>query len=348
MLSVKIGLVSSTVPFVNGGYRFIFEWLEQKLRENGHDVETVVIPSCEEPDHILQQMTAFRLLRLQDYFERVITFRPPSHVVQHPRKVVWFIHHFRVFYDLWDGPYRPFPDTTPWRALRDAIRAADTHALNEAHRVFSNSRVVSERLQRFNGIAAEVLYPPVLGPERFRCGAYGDEIVSVCRIEPHKRQHLLVEAMRHVRTPVRLRLYGASLSRQYSSELLALVERQGLAARVAIENRWITEAEKANALEHALASAYVPFHEDSYGYPTIEAAHARRATVTVSDSGGVPEFVSDGENGLVVPPDPEALAAAFDRLHADRALARRLGGAASDRVAALGIDWNTVMAKLLA
>jgi glycosyltransferase involved in cell wall biosynthesis len=101
------------------------------------------------------------------------------------------------------------------------------------------------------------------------------------------------------------------------------------------------EEEKAARLEHALAAAYLPFDEDSYGYPTIEAAHARRPTVTASDSGGVAEFVQDGETGLVAAPEPEAVAAAFDRLHAGRALARRLGANAAGRVAELGIDWDT-------
>jgi glycosyltransferase involved in cell wall biosynthesis len=70
--------------------------------------------------------------------------------------------------------------------------------------------------------------------------------------------------------------------------------------------------------------------------------------VTASDSGGVAEFVQDGETGLVAAPEPEAVAAAFDRLHADRALARRLGANAAGRVAELGIDWDTVVEKLLA
>ena len=41
--------------------------------------------------------------------------------------------------------------------------------------------------------------------------------------------------------------------------------------------------------------------------PTIEAAQAHRCTVTLSDAGGVLEFVSDGENGYVLPPDPKLL-----------------------------------------
>ena len=344
---MKIGIVSSAAPLVNGGARFIVDWLEGQLRARGHQVEAVYIPSHDDPATLLPQMAAFRAMDLSGY-ERVVTLRPPAHMVRHPRKVVWFIHHVRVLYDLWDGPYRPCPDTAPWRALRAQVMASDTRGLQEAHRVFSNSHVVADRLAHFNGVDAEVLYPPVLAPERFRAGPYGDEVVCVCRLEHHKRQHLLIEAMGHTRTPVRLRLCGSSSGAAYLDLLQTTAARLGVADRVSIENRWITEAEKEDVLETALASAYVPFDEDSYGYPTLEAAHARRCTVTVTDSGGVPEFVTDGVNGLITPPDPAALGAAFDRLYADRVGAQRMGEAAADRVAGLGINWDSVIAKLLA
>ena len=345
---MKIGLVSSAVPLVFGGGRFIVDWLREKLEERGHRVETVFVPTVDTPDTLLQQMAAFRLLRLEEHFERVVTFRPPSHVVRHPCKVVWFIHHMRVFYDLWGTEYKAMPDSAPLRALRAAVIRADTAALREARRVFANSRVVGDRLRRYNGIGSEVLYPPVLRPELFAAGEHGDEVVCVCRVEPHKRQHLLVEAMRHARSPVRLRICGVGTSAEYVESLRRAAAEGGAADRVVVEDRWITEEEKAARLEHALAAAYVPFDEDSYGYPTIEAAHARRCTVTLSDSGGVAEFVEDGVTGLVAEPEPAALAAAFDRLHADRALARRLGANAADRVAELGIDWDAVVEKLLA
>jgi glycosyltransferase involved in cell wall biosynthesis len=293
-------------------------------------------------------MAAFRLIKLDDYFERVITLRPPAHMVRHPRKVVWFIHHLRMFYDLWGTQYCPVPDDASGRALRAAIIAADNAGLSEAHRIFTNSRVVGDRMRHFNGLDSEILYPPVLRPEMFKAGKYGVEIVSVCRMEHHKRQHLLVEAMAHTQTEVRLRLCGTSINSVYIDELQATANRLGVGNRVVLESRWISEAEKADRLAHALASAYVPYDEDSYGYPTIEAAHARRCTVTVRDSGGVPEFVIDDVTGLVTAPDPAALGAAFDRLYADRQLARRLGEAAGEQIATLGIDWDTIVAKLLA
>ncbi|MBL8583210.1 MAG: glycosyltransferase, partial [Rhizobiaceae bacterium] len=48
---------------------------------------------------------------------------------------------------------------------------------------------------------------------------------------------------------------------------------------------------------------------------------------------GVPELLSDRENGLVVPSeDPAALAAALEGLIRDPSLRRRLGNAAETRV----------------
>lgn len=345
---MRIGLISTAVPLVHGGGRFIVDWLQEKLQERGHEVEIVYIPYTDELPHILPQMAAIRLMKLDDYFERVITIRPPAHMVQHPRKVVWFIHHLRYFYDLWQTPYCPVQDNASGLAFRSAIFAADKVGLREAHRLFTNSRVVGERIRNFNGLESEVLYPPILRPEMFRCGTYGDEIVSVCRMEHHKRQHLLVEAMAHTRTPVRLRLCGTSMNPMYVHGLRERARVLGVANRVSIEDRWISESEKADRLEHALASAYLPYDEDSYGYPTIEAAHAARCTLTVTDSGGVPEFVVDGSSGLIVDPEPACVGAAMDRLFNDRDLASRMGHAAQARVAALGIDWDTVVEKLLA
>jgi glycosyltransferase involved in cell wall biosynthesis len=345
---MKIGLISTATPLVQGGYRFIVDWLQEKLRERGHSVEVIYLPYTDEPEHILPQMAAFRMIRLDNYFDRVITFRPPAHVVQHPRKVVWFIHHLRMFYDLWNTPYCPIADDPKGQALRAAVISADNAALHEAHRVFTNSQVVSDRMRRFNGIDSEVLYPPILRPDLFRSGSYGDEIVSVCRMEHHKRQHLLVEAMAKTRTPVRLRLCGTTMDSAYVDRLRSEAQRLALSDRVTIENRWITEEEKADRLEHALASVYAPIDEDSYGYPTLEAAHAQRCTVTTTDSGGVMEFVTDSETGLVVEPDPAAMARAFDQLHNDRGLALRMGRRSCERIAELRIDWETVVERLLA
>jgi len=64
--------------------------------------------------------------------------------------------------------------------------------------------------------------------------------------------------------------------------------------------------------------------------------------------GGIPEVVSDGETGLLVPPDdPGALADALGALIADPARAAALGRAGRERAVA-EFGWQSVAAQTAA
>ena len=343
---MKIVIASSFVPFVNGGGRFIVEWLEQKLVEYGHQVEKFYLPFVDRPDDLFDQILAFRLIDLSSACDRLIAIRTPAHVLPHPNKVVWFIHHIRSLYDLWDSPYRFVPDNPSGRAIRTAMIKLDTRTILEARHVFTNSQVVATRLAHFNGIKAKPLYPPILAPERFRNDCYGNEIVVIARIELHKRQWLLVEAMRYVKSPVKLRLCGTSMSLSHLDLIRETITKHRLESKVIYEDRWISEDEKIERLAPALAVAYLPQDEDSYGYSSLEAAHARKAVLTSDDSGGVLELVTDGVNGLVVPADAKALAEAMDRLYLDRIRTARMGEANNRRLSELKINWESVVESL--
>lgn len=345
---MKVALVTSIVPFIHGGARNIVEWLSATLRAHGHETEIIAIPFDESQEILLAQMAAFRMIDLTDRADLVICFRPPSYLVRHPRKVLWFIHHIRPYYDLWDTEYRGFADTAVSRARRDVIRMADSRAFAEASAIFTNSRLVSDRLHKFNGIRSEVLYPPLFESEAFGSAGYGDEILALARLEHHKRQHLLVEALSMTETAVRLRLLGMGSSPLYPARLRAQAAELGVEDRLTIDDRWIDEPNKREALAGALACAYLPFDEDSYGYPSLEAAYSSKAILTTTDSGGVLEFVQDGLSGLVVEPDARQLALAMDRLHAESGLAQTLGAGSRERIDQLQISWDHVVEKILA
>lgn len=344
---MRIALCSTYVPFIQGGARNIVEWLQEMLEREGHQVERIYLPEIDSPDILFRQMAAFRWIDLS-MADRVICFRPQSHLISHPHKILWFIHHIRSFYDLWDTPYRGFPDDVEHRGMRDALHQVDTKAILEARHVFTNSQVVSQRLKAFNDIDSEVLYPPVFDSDRFHCRGFNDEIVYICRVEHHKRQHLLVEAMRYTKSAVKLRICGKASNDSYAALLDGIVAEHGLGAKVTIENRWISEEEKVDLLADCLGAAYVPLDEDSYGYPSVEASHAGKSILTTTDSGGVLELVTDGDNGFVVPPDARAIALAFDRLHDDSELARRMGERARARLDELNISWAHVLRRVLA
>jgi len=345
---MKIGVISSMVPHIDGGYRMFVNQLVPELERAGHVVEVVWLPFSSDPKTMLSEMLGFRMMNLDDIFDLVICCRPPAHVVKHRRKVVWFIHHERVFYDLWDSEHNTIPKSAYWKGFRAQLMRADTKCLREAHAVFSNSQVVADRLMAFNAIAAEVLYPPLAGDVQFDSNAHGAELAFVCRIEEHKRQHLAVKAMSFTKSPVRLRIAGRSQNPNYLESLQSFVELNRLRDRITLDHRWISEGEKRHLLANALGVVYIPVDDDSYGYPTLEGACAERPIVTVSDAGGVGEFVEDGISGLITAPTPEALGEAFDRLWDDRMLAAKLGEGALRRINELSIRWDHVVARLTA
>ena len=344
---MRIILCSTDALFVEGGARQIVEWLQEELASRGHEVERIYLPEIDTPELILRQMAAFRMINFERA-DRVICFRPQSHLICHDHKILWFIHHVRAFYDQWDTEYRPLPADERHTAIRDAVRRADSVAIAEAAAVFTNSQVVSDRLLEFNGAASEVLYPPMREPSRFTSTGMNDEIVYIARVLRPKRQHLLVEALEFTMTPVRVRLCGESSGPEYPEYIEEIAARLGVGDRVTFDHRWISESEKELRLAECLAVAYVAENEDSYGYSTLEAAHASKPVLTLEDSGGVLEFVEDGVNGRVVAADPRAIAGALDEFYTNRVRTAEMGTAARSRVDDLNISWEHVIDRLLA
>jgi glycosyltransferase involved in cell wall biosynthesis len=313
-------------------------------------VEFFEFPLSEAYPEMLDQLLALRLLDLTQHGDRLIAVRTPSHLLRHPNKVTWFIHHYRSAYDLWGTKYQTIPDGAEGLAYRNAIINVDNVALRECTRVFCNSIVVRDRLLKFNAISGDVLYPPLLDPGRFRSGAYGEYLLYFSRLTHHKRQWLAIEALRHTRTPVKLVIAGRPDPgvEPYLFDLRRLIEKYGLEDRVSVLSRWVTEDEKVELFANCAAVVYFPFDEDSYGYPSLEAHAARKAVLTTIDAGGTNELIVHGRNGFVTPADPEAIANHMDMLYDDRPAAQRMGEAGEERIQELGISWDNVVTQLLA
>jgi glycosyltransferase involved in cell wall biosynthesis len=122
------------------------------------------------------------------------------------------------------------------------------------------------------------------------------------RLEALKRQPLVVEAMRHTKTPVRLILVGGGPDEPMLREMIA---KHGLQQKIELAGR-LPDEQLYELYLNALGVYYGPFDED-YGYVTIEGFAAHRPVVTTTDAGGPLEFVTDHQTGFVTPPEPEQI-----------------------------------------
>src|SRR3954451_6324077 len=183
------------VPFVYGGAELMADQLVAELRARGHQAETVSIPFKWYPgSRVLDQAFLWRLVDLTESngvpIDRVIATKFPAYCVRHPNKVVWVLHQFRQAYDIDRTGLVQFSESPEDRATRAAIERLDAVALGEARKVFATSRNVADRLQRFNGIDAEVLpHPPqALAYREAEPEGY---VLSVNRLDRAKRIDLL-------------------------------------------------------------------------------------------------------------------------------------------------------------
>lgn len=344
-LCVRILIASTIVPFIEGGGTFIVDWLDRTLQAYGYQTEVLKIPFLPHYPRMPEQMLALRLFDLGDKADRLIALRTPSYLLQHPDKVVWFMHHHRTVYDLWNTTYRDIPETPEGLRIRDTIVQADNVSLREARKLFAISRTVSERLKEYNRLDSEVLYPPLLLADRYRCEDYGDFLFYPSRITPHKRQHLAVEAMKHTKSDVKLVIAGSPEHPPYWQQILSFVEQHRLHDKVKLIDHWISDEEKIAWMSRCLACVYIPFQED-YGYPSLEAYRSHKPVVTCDDSGSTHEFVEDGVTGRMAAPDPAAIANVFDELYMHMQQAQTMGRAGYEKLASMHISWDRVIERL--
>ena len=343
----RILVVTSGALFVRGGHLTIAEETAAALRRAGHLADVIVTPQ----NRFGHQLSAYWATWLTDVREtadgkpvdQVISLRFPSYAVRHPRHVCWLNHRMREYYDLWERFVRGLGREG---RLKESVRKRVFHTLDHwlltrnVTRLVAQSRTIQARLQRFGGIASEVLYPPP--PERpYRTDGYGDYVFAVSRLHPLKRLDLLVEAAALAR--------DRSLSFKIAGEgeeeprLRERIRALGLEARVELLGP-VSDAQLLDHYARCRAVYFAPWNED-YGFVTLEAFRSGKAVLTATDSGGPAELVRHGENGFVSAPTAEAIAAQLDALGRDRGLAERLGQAA--RRDADAHRWERAVEELL-
>jgi glycosyltransferase involved in cell wall biosynthesis len=217
----------------------------------------------------------------------------------------------------------------PWLGVaRSAVQRRLTN-LAVFRRIFANSRWVADRLRAegvpvdgwiHNGVARSDRRPPLGGQP---LAAFAGRLV------PKKGVDVLLDAMAQVRRRVpeaRLLIAGDGPER---SRLEHQARRLGIAPAVEFLGH-LDQAAMQRALEPAWLQAVPSRWEEPFGLVAAEAM-MRGTAALVSNAGGLPEQVLEGETGYRVPAgDAPALADAMAGVLADRERAERLGARARE------------------
>ena len=176
-------------------------------------------------------------------------------------------------------------------------------------------------------------------------------VVCVAHLREVKAQDILLRAFRLLSEhfpALELDLVGEGPDRGYLEDLAG---RLGLAKKVNF--RGDLPREKALELIREARVLCLPSRHESFGLVLLEAM-ALKTPVVATTTGGIPEIIRDGVDGLLVPPDrPDELAGALHKVLTDEQLRARLVASAEKRAreaftaGRFAMDYRNLMLRLL-
>ncbi len=331
-------------PFVYGGSEILIESLQDELERRGHIVDVVKMPFRNLPlDQIIRNCLSWRLVDFRNFDEGnvdiLIATKFPSYFAKHPNKVIWLQHQHRQSYDLAETEFG-IKGSKEAEEFNSWIKDMDTEVISEAKKIFTISKNVSKRLNEYNGLDSKVLYPPPKLLGKYRNDNYKDYILYVGRLSNLKRLELLVESMRFVKNNLKCLIVGEGIIKE---KLVDLVEKYNIKEKVELLG-FVDDDKLLDLYANCLCVFFAPLDED-YGFITIEAFNSEKPVITLSDSGGVLEFVEHEKNGFILNYDPEEIANIFDYLYENKNIAKKLGAEGKKTVEF--ITWDYVINNLL-
>ncbi len=248
------------------------------------------------------------------------------------RPSILLVHH--VHTDQWASR---FP-----RAVANACRAIESRVMPVIYRktiIVAISDSTAQALQAIGVNSSQIrTIPPGMdsAPNLDLAKSKEPLFLSLCRLVPHKRVDLLLDAWKLAA----IEISGELIIAGDGPELAAIRRKASDVPRVQVIGR-VSDEEKWRLLGRSWAIVSAAHHE-GWGLTALEAAASGTPSLAV-DAPGVRDAVVDGDTGILVHAEvdddvPQALAHAWIELAANSERRRKLGVAARERSETFGWD----------
>jgi glycosyltransferase involved in cell wall biosynthesis len=324
------------------------------LKEKGYNVHCLVT-GWNDGKYIqcLQQMNvAYTIHKLGWYYTSKIGWTIDS-LVHYPKAVWIFLKLLKKFKPdlLYTNSYRPVFLLRPFLKANIVYHAHDPHGETRQGRIFL--KLIDKKIARYIavssyiqkdllqcGIAAnkiELIYngvqrtaEPIAVSSRQYMPAGTLRIGIAGQIIPRKGHQDLLLALESIRgsVPFECLIFGGS-NNAFTNQLKQLIKQHGLCEQV-IWNGFVNDKNDIYPLIDILVAP--TRNDEPFGLVAAEAGAFSVCSV-VTDSGGLPEIVVDGQTGFVVPKQsPAAIAEKLTLVYNNPYLLKELGENAAQRV----------------
>lgn len=319
---MHVGLViAGDLDTTSGGFYYDRRLLD-RLRERGHEASVVSLPWRSYPRHLLDNLR--RIERRLDEFDVVVEdgLCHPSLLSANCRldaPVVALLH--MVWTERESG------------VRKRVVRAVERQYLSGVDAAIYNSEATREAARRLCHVDDVVARPagdrfdPNTTAETIRKRATDGplKIAFLGAVSERKGLDTLVDGLADVAAEWRLDVIGdPDVDPAYATRVERRIVDAGVADRVRLEGH-LDDDDVADRLREAHVLA-VPSRYEPFGIVYLEAMRFGCVPLATTN-GGPPEFIDDGETGVLVEPeDATAIATRLERLATNR-----------DRLATLGV-----------
>ncbi|MFA7662289.1 MAG: glycosyltransferase [Patescibacteria group bacterium] len=164
------------------------------------------------------------------------------------------------------------------------LRLWDYQAAQRVDHFIANSEFIAQRIKKYYGREATVIYPPVDTNQFEISDQIGDYYLMISRLRPYKKVDLVIKAFDRLRIP--LKIIGVGEEEKYLKSL----------AKDNIEFLGgVDDATKAKYLSHC--KALIHPQEEDFGITAVEAMASGRPVIAYR-GGGILETMIENETGV--------------------------------------------------
>ena len=307
-------VIAGEIDAGSGGF-YYDRRLKTRLEARGHDVTVVSLPRGSYGRQLAGNVrSGFELRKLEADLVLEDGLAHPSVVLSNRRidaPIVGLCHMLKSV------------ATTP--RYRPLVESVERRFLESVDAAMYNSDATRTAARSLSGAEFETVVPP--GRDRYdsrvttaeirtRAGAEPLELLFLGNVVERKGLETLIEGLASLTTEWRLTVVGeTTIDPAHVRSIREQIREAGIENRVRFTGRLpdsAVESRLRSAHVLAVPSRYEPFgmaHLEAMGFGCVPLA---------TTNGGPPEFISDGESGLLVPPgDPDAIVARLEDV-ADR------------------------------
>ncbi|WP_252221710.1 MULTISPECIES: glycosyltransferase family 4 protein [unclassified Clostridium] len=387
---MKIGIVKPDYKII-GGFEIVVDRIIKGLKQYGHSVDLIKVDMLKKrynignikiSENIYNKnqeffrysgaIQEFEKLELDNY-DVVIATQPPSYAVKHPKTVVLFYHHLKIYYDLYNVYVKTLSKDEELDArTKDIVRLIDNKYITNDKYYLAGSKHVAKRLKKYNNINDKNIdiFEAGINDSIFSYKGNIDFKSAICvgRHEFPKRPELFIHAMKYLP-----KLEGRIVGEGGKTEDLKIIDKYIQEAHkrgvhINDDELWkktifnvnklkVNRDIKSNVIftgklsekdlikEYANALCVVcPSYEEDYGLTAIEAMAYGKPVIACNDGGGYREFIEEGKNGFVVEPTGEAIAEKIKYLNDNRDVLENMSKNAYEF--SRKYSWDIILKKL--